>query len=795
MDLKSSLWTLIFCSCLAGWFCLSLRRGSMNYPAFKDLYDAKSGTYKPGKSVINITNMVVMPQDYINSTNPQKRLNDLIQGTNFESFYIFDQHYSKHSDLVQSGLPVSNQIECGKQLDWIQEKLEAFPNYKTSTGQLAHELINYRDSFGRPDSGLYSGSVYWLGSYDLCSGLTLNSGKIKTRYCIGHYRFNSWPEREIVFPKSSIRVGICLPETCDTISFDHYKNKIEKLVKYDQGNNFDSLDLDSMFCLPDERSPIRRIPTEGRILLYVIGGWVLTVILFTCIYEMIYRGMSFEEEKDHRLEDGKSGELNQFEIYRRSNPSLVRRITELMSVRSSIKTFKSHIFRVRYDKGEKVRVDLSSLEFIKIFMALFIILAHSALIESNYTRTLRNKIDMATGEVGRLSMTVSRCVDIYFVIFGVLTSYTILRKLNHNQLSNPMIWLAINLGIFLRVGPLFLLIYWFGHSVMPYLGSGPWWDYGVGDLSVRNMCLNHPWWKSIPYLASFGEKHMQLCVLPGWFLVSYTQISLLLPLITYIISKMSGYAMRFSFIMFVASISALSINYRLYVQTVVGEEAFSLYGGMLFNLIEKYENTGYTSALGRLGVVAIGCLFGYLLRMYEIGKIERWPSWLRSKMTLVIMTIIYMILLFLFSIGHQIRKLTGHMASIDEVIITNFLVSLVWPIVTALFILMGSTVYNHTVFMRFLGHSFWRSFNKLGLCIFLVHWDVLMIGATSFESGPSRGYTINAFKLWTFGVVFSVLIALVVHILMEIPLSKITQLLAKPLLIKNNSKTSNCGEK
>lgn len=469
-------------------------------------------------------------------------------------------------------------------------------------------------------------------------------------------------------------------------------------------------------------------------------------------------------------------------------------IFEGLSLRQSIKSFKENAFRVRHARGERVRVNLAPLDFLKIMMAVLVVLTHSGLIVVFYIRKIRNKFDLIQGETSRVGMSMARCVDMYFVLFGLLTTFTILRKLKPQQLANPVYWLALNVTVCFRLTPLFMLVYWFSRSVAPYLGAGPWWDYGLQSLSMKGLCMREPWWASIPYFGNLSSPPVPTCLLPGWFIVSYMQISLIIPLLTYILyalgTKGLGHVLRFGLVVFLCFLSSASLSIKMLQQTAIEPEGVVLFGPLAFDVMEKYEVSGQLTAIGRLASVAVGCLLGYYLHAYETKQIKQWPRWLTHKLTFCASFIMTISIILLPIIGFYIAQLSGHLPSKHDLAFNTGLQAFLWPWFPAVIILNASTQWNRSVVFRFMGHSFWHAFNRLGLMIFLIHWEILMYMVTSFEQGPAFGFVADIVKLWSFGLFASIVLAFALYLIIEAPLARLSILAMRPWIKRgsNNDK-------
>lgn len=748
----------------------------IDYKRNHQLVDAKTGfKYKP-KDVYDLVKVINVSQRYINATNAQQRLYDLKYNLEFENPFIYDQTYSDKQQLEVSGGPVVDQAKCGQQLRWILDSLEKTEDYTSAHGQLGYELTMFMDSFGRLGSGAYSGIFDWLGSYRQCLKATLNEGNVRTRYCIAKMR-PTWWTKNLIETRGAFRIGMCLPETCDTLSFNIHKQSIERLVKHEMINFHDqTFRFESMFCLPDERSSLRRIPRSGRNFLIIISSWLILVTLATIAHEYRLKRKRIASKQNNLNQVGYE---SSYTVESNTNKFL-EQVCEALSIRVSLKTFKSSPFHRKYRQLGRVKVDLGFLSMIRVAMTILVIMAHSAYIALIFARSLSYKIDLGTHDLARLSLSIGKFVDSFFLLFGILTAYTLLKKFNEQQLGNPLIWFAVNMSIMFRITPVYMLVYWYSKSISPYTCSGPWWDYGVDDSSLKGFCRQTDWWQSIPLLSSLGSHTTPSCVLPGWFLISYSNIALLLPVMVYVIYKMPSHKFRVALVLFFVGCSATQLGTKLYRQSSVREEGLTIYGAFLVNLLEKFESTGHMSSIVRLGNVVIGSLVGFWLYQYEIGKISGWPRLIRSGTFITFIFMMHILIFISPVVGGWLVQSTGVSPTMKEFVAINILLLILWPMLNSILIIYCSTVVNHKVVMRFFSHPFWYTFNKLGLPIYLIHWEIMFVCYTSFEQAPSFGFITDVIKMWAFGTVWSIIISLPIYILLIVPLDALLMKLIKP---------------
>lgn len=176
-------------------------------------------------------------------------------------------------------------------------------------------FLRYMETFGKIPSDVVRGNVKWYGSHSGCldTRLTGVSGeRTKFRYCMVALRSTSWPrarasdqmsrEKWVNFGVHTydqnlanffIRIGVCLPETCDSSALDYQANvqTIEKLVKYNlmKPFNSDHYYLSDLYCLPDSRSPLRTVPWAGKLLVLAALLWTGIILTATGIHMNVER--------------------------------------------------------------------------------------------------------------------------------------------------------------------------------------------------------------------------------------------------------------------------------------------------------------------------------------------------------------------------------------------------------------------------------------------------------------------------------------------------------------------------
>lgn len=489
--------------------------------------------------------LYVPNRTYTEGNNIETHSYNLIKAFDYANIFRTDHwNYSNKEDLRLSAQPVANQERCGKQLDWILHQVNDTSNIFRN-GLAATHLSEYLDSFGRPEPSTTFGNPYWLGSYYVClntelympanSSDSVSNETLKTRYCIGKVRAHSWPEDNYV-PPISYKVGLCLPETCDTSSIELYKSSIEAIMKF----NFASFQqnryyLKDMYCLPDERSPIRKLSSASYIYLSLCLSWFCLIIVGTFIYKC---HKQIGSNEFHQIDDNKMDMLNgtgdnQVPTLRKRNSvklGIGLSIIKSFSITENLNEFFST------PKYVDNRINLNSLDSIKVICTVMIVWGHIVFIYMQHIVVTKKVVTLSSHWLVPILLTFFYLVDSFFVMAGFLISYLVFKKFSKKQLAKPQTWLFFIIMRLVRLSPVYIIVWWFIKTTTVYLGSGPLWDYGTDELSQKGLCIRDHWWKSLLYLGNY-DSLQPYCILPAWSIIVDAQFSLLVPPLVWIISR------------------------------------------------------------------------------------------------------------------------------------------------------------------------------------------------------------------------------------------------------------------
>lgn len=754
--LSLSLWTGVLLAGTVLWLVYELSRKDDLY----ELMPIGPGLNKSQKltpnMLINYSRVFDQPKDYIESSSAVQRIHETIDSINLLMGLNFVHEYLYKTELEQSALPIVNQTQCGLQVDWILRRLEQNPDYINLEGKLGQELTSLMDSFGHQETGFFTqGANQWVGSAELCSRVSLDEGRVRTRHCFGNYRFKLWPKGNAAHIVTVLRIGLCLPETCDTSSSQHHKSKIEQLGKHQLSDTLkQSLYLESLYCIPDERSPLRQISTGGKVYLILVAIWIAFLLGNTLVCELILR-----PKFNHN-------NLNTLRI-----PKLL----EALTLRGSLKALNT----TGWKHKEASRVDLRILDFIRVMMALAIIQVHCLLFCCFLAAARRPITDLSRSPLSLIILSSGRFVDTFLTIFGIIVSYSSLNSVKPNQLMKLKFWLYMNVNIALRISPIYVIIYMFNALIFRFIHSGPLWDYGIDHTSLSGGCKLAHWWQSIPLFTTVGKYPAPLCNSAGWFLGAYSQIALIAPLIIYLMASYRSYLNRIGLTFAIVLISCSNVGLKFYRQQVIPIEAISDHGGFLAGFVEKYESTGFFDTLSHLGSVTIGILCGYYLHKYESGKIDKFPAWAVGSSTNLILILIHIIIVILPLFAGLKDKKNRDSLTVTQFSIANSTLMAIWPVINAWLILIATTTYKHNTLIKMFKHPFWHSFNKIGFALYLVHMSIVNYILLADEKSTSNATYFDLFRVGCQVTFVSILVALLVYLFFEAPIEQIRHFVFK----------------
>lgn len=641
------------------------------------------------------------------------------------AFYL--HHYDRDEDKKASVDPrkVSHEA-CARDLMYLVDKLpkrgnnarEPLTNHDED--HLSPELTAFFDSYGRQEAGLLMGNTYWVGAYDQCVNRHIfeitgsqhpdlqHAGKdpnqqvvsFKGRYCVSALKSPTWDsiiaqkkvkaknyfKSERQFQDYSklfrLQVGVCLPDSCDSSSYERHADEIKQLTTSMLEQRYADYELIDLYCLPDESSPLRAWSGSALYFLAFLALW-LTILFLATVADLF-------EFVDTLNESGKTGaataarkrgwtKLQRFvtwfslranyrklmkvvdENEEQQRPKSVRkdkgRFTEENLNRSTNKNQRADQKQSPADDAERRRADIDvqnsnrattkasgtttagrnataqakpesqpqqlkiNLRFLnafKVMIMFWIINGHIMLLMIQTAKNILYSDALLNGLMHFL-IGATFGVDLFFTMTGFLTSYLIFNSGMAYKMK-PATWLYLSFHRYWRLAPMYLITFWFSRSVMQLVGSGPLWDYGTSDLTFRGLCNYESWW--FPFtLTSNLHGLFEECMITSWYISCDMQFWLISPVFIYLLAKkpMHGW---------IASIATIVMSSKLRYDSLIVDQSARFDELVqpradIFMRVSHDLPALYTHPHYRISAYIVGLLAGHYVYMLKAGK---WTS-------------------------------------------------------------------------------------------------------------------------------------------------------------------------
>lgn len=570
-----------------------------------------------------------------------------------------------------------NQEICGRHLNYLigeTRKLMSTSNSYLTSKQLS--LIDFIESFGSiPMPMLMMGNFISIGSQPQCVSSThkiFTGGQqeeFKSRYCIANFRSPTWHLKPSDDPKrmgsESIKLGVCLPKSCNSISILRHSDKIEKLIKLARMNQvpYESFQLTNLFCLPDESSPLRQFCLSAKIFIATLSLWLSLVAYYSIKYEFMLLKVNVSSDDDKRLAYGSIMNSKMMKIFafrlsyenlfdiksslpvdsiisrtaaKKNDTKLQTNVNHQLSGKyiQNLTTYVTGDTQLSHDSldninippilaapGSKVNatnrktpsVDLASIDGIKVISMIWLISAHTLLF---FIRGISNGRDFWSILKDARFVTIMAGifpVDSFFTITGILTAYLKFNKQDGMAMRKAKYWLEAFVHRYLRFMPMYLLVFWYTRDVSEYIGSGPLWDYSTADTSLRSVCKQESVLVPLLFQANFKPID-QHCVKPAWYLANDYQYLLMTPIFIALLMKSRLLGYLFIGISMAASLAGQFFTV-LYSKEFTDFDALVNFKPMFATYVLKDLWRLYVLPYNRLPPYLIGLLAGHLMYM------------------------------------------------------------------------------------------------------------------------------------------------------------------------------------
>lgn len=614
-------------------------------------------------------------------------------------FYV--HHYDNEEDKKRSFDPklVSDEA-CTRDLMYLVDKLPKRSNPRepytnNDEDHLSPELTAFFDSYARQEAGLLMGNTYWVGAYDQCvnrhifeltsshpdslhphhlTGVNSNSREsfnndqqvvnFKGRYCVSSLKSPTWDsiiEAKKVSAKKyfkserqfndysklfRLQVGICMPSSCDSTSYDRHMDEIKLLTTSMLEQRYADYELIDFYCLPDETSPLRAWSGSAVYFLCFLSSWLLLVFLATIAD--LFEFVPVLEASGKDKTDRKHTKLHKFVAWfsLRSNYRKLMHVNVEEAVQEpkkaksvpcdNIKTKSGNqdnsassevneascsakpVSEDSHDKPAEINVNLRFLNAFKVMIMFWIVNGHIMLLMIQTAKNILNSDALLNGLMHFL-IGATFGVDLFFTMTGFLTSYLIFNS-GHAFKMKPTTWIYLSFHRYWRLAPMYLITFWFSRSVMQMLGSGPLWDYGTSNLTFRGLCNYESWWYPMT-LTSNLHGLFEECMITSWYISCDMQFWLVSPIFIYLLAKHPLHG-------WIVSICTILMSSKVRYDAILTDQS-ARYDELvqpradIFMRVSHDLPALYTHPHYRIAAYIVGLLAGHYVYMIKSGK---WKS-------------------------------------------------------------------------------------------------------------------------------------------------------------------------
>ncbi|KAG9510324.1 Nose resistant to fluoxetine protein 6, partial [Fragariocoptes setiger] len=593
------------------------------------------------------------------------------------------------------------------------------------------EAVIYFDSFGHRESGTTRGRLVWLGDYFSCTRLQVQldvnstlkqlgtNEKTSMRYCLANLRERSWKAVAGFSAEkyASLKTAVCLPRSCDSLASEQNIHLISELIRRVTNEPLvESLIVESIYCLPDEESPLRQWNRDPV---------ALSLVIFLTIWFMITFVCSVIDTLD-------DAELVSDYVTNSSGSSFRTVVTWF-----SIGRHLQHLMSVNPNKANGLhRVTLEPLEGLKAIFMLLIVVCHVYILQgiTHLTLDFIGVYEELHGWMLVIGGGLS--VNVFLTITGLVTTYLMFKTVPMKRMLNPATWITMAIFRYLRIVPTWLIMVWIAKS-FNYVGSGPMWDYGTSNTTNAHVCQTRNTWTSVLLATASTEPLLERCLATDWYLsLDLLFAATIAPLyivalakwpsrITYSLARISAFV---GVMVAYHKMASTSLDLATLGKTTIA----TLYS---FVILYLGDEVFYASPIVRVPCFILGCVFGHMLYEYECHH--------RSAHQTPVS--------FGARLAHQLCQIPSYIALPSAILCLCSSPIIFWLLRRAPFTLGVNTIvairfsllygsyfpaavltlppllsYKYPRAARFLSHPVWKVLSRMGLEVLLVHVLVIL---------------------------------------------------------------------
>ncbi|KXJ75069.1 hypothetical protein RP20_CCG012371 [Aedes albopictus] len=531
--------------------------------------------------------------------------------------------------------------------------------------------LEWFDSWGKVPSGIYFGNNRAYGNYDQCRQFRWK--QIRGEHCLFLINYSNTAKSYV----SGLCVpSVCTPEDIHRVYGDYVANRSLKMdFPLDRGlrcSHYQGIEF-----------------SRSIVLATVIFAVIASLLLASTIYEVVL------------VIKGRQADClySSFSLYR------------------NLQTILRTYLRVTPKEAELTKT-IECLDGIRSLSMIWIIIFHvHDLIPKVPVVNASSRDEYLDHPVSALLFVSGfLAVDTFFVLSGILVTWTLLKELTKNGRIN---FTKFYLHRYIRItAPLAALIL-FVTSFAVHMGEGPIWKPYM--LQMQNTCSQY-WWSSLLYIQNYANPS-NMCLLWTWYLSVDMQLYIAAPALIYPLWK---YGKRFLLVITALALLSMSSVFVFYVSYGFRNSQSAP------NKHDLKQSLTYFATHARMSVWLWGLVFGYVL--HETGtngvRLSK-RSWIFGWITCIVCLMI--VLSGSYGFNHtDYNKFSGVVdATYASLHRTMFSVCIMWIILACVNGKAGPV-------NDILCAPLWQPVTKLSFVMYLLH--SLLIMMSSIASVKLEGY-------------------------------------------------------
>ncbi|KAH8281084.1 hypothetical protein KR054_010180, partial [Drosophila jambulina] len=346
-------------------------------------------------------------------------------------------------------------------------------------------------------------------------------------------------------------------------------------------------------------------------------------------------------------------------------------------------------------------------------------------------------------------------VDTFFFLSGVLVALIPLRAMERakGKLNVPLMYLHR----YLRLTPMLAVAIIVHLELLPLMSDGPL--YGKWNFDNYDNCKTD-WYWTLLYVQNYVADNE--CLVQAWYLAIDMQLYILGPIFLFAVYKW-GHRGAAGVLMLLLGLAGFLIGYM----------AINKYSLLVSSLVSpnaeaslKVSHYTHNRASGWL----VGFLFGYFLhtirgKSIKLSRPAVWVGWITS------LALFFTVIFAMYPYGIAKSKTVGVVAEAFYVSLSR----IAWPLALSWVVFACMQGYGGLA-NSFLASPLWQPLSKLSFCVYICHLFIQNLNAGRTRVNTYFSDYDFMLRFWQdFG--FSVLLAYVMHILIEAPCGGLESLL------------------